>query len=161
MKTLKTLIGNVAKNQDKIAIAVKAIPTLLPYILDANTPSLDTFLKEGTAFSLSDLSTIHSALINFHNFVSDTRESMDKNKAPSFHNLALLIKQRNLGLLNIVLQLMVRADREKDGVVMINKEDISKVEKNIVSPKEFYQVLFESKKVKERYYDRQFQRGFV
>ena len=161
LKTLKTLIGNVAKNQEKIAIAVKAVPTLMPYILEANTPSLDTFLKEGTQFSLKDLSTIHSALINFHNFVSDTRDSMDKIKAPTFHNLALLIKQRNLGLLNIILQLMVRADREKDGIVLLNQEDISNVEKNMISPKEFYQVLFESKNVKEHYLDRHFKRAFV
>ena len=161
LKTLKTLIGNVAKSQDKIAIAVKAIPTLMPYILDANTPSLDTFLKEGTPFSLKDLSTIHSALVNFHNFVSDTRDSLDKNKAPSFHNLALVIKQRNLGLLNIILQLMVRADRAKDGIVMLKQEDILNVEKNMISPKEFYQVLFESKNVKEPNYDRHFQRTFV
>ena len=86
-----------SKNQDKFAIAFKAIPTLMPYILEANTPSLNTFLKEGSQFSIKDLSSIHSALINFHNFVSDTQDSMDKNKAPSFHNLADLIKTRNLG----------------------------------------------------------------
>ena len=161
LDTLKAVIGNIEKNQDKVALAFKVIPTLMPYILEANTPSLDIFLKEGAKFSLKDLSDIHSALINFHSFVSDTQNSLDKNKAPSFYNLTLLIKQRNLGLLNILLQLMVRADKQKDDIVIIVKEDILKIEKNIITPKEFYEVLFSSKKVKKRYYDRQFQRALV
>merc|ERR1711902_273988 len=120
---------------------------LMPYILEANTPSLNTFLKEGTQFSIKDLSSIHSALINFHNFVSDTQDSMDKRKAPSFHKLAELIKQSNLGLLQNILQLMLRADGrgedKKGGNVVLNKKDILNIEKNLISPKEFYQVLFE------------------
>ena len=165
LKTMKDLIRNIAKNQDKIAIAFKALPTLMPYILEANTPSLDIFLKEGTQFSLKDLSSIHSALINFHNFVSDTQSSMNKNKAPSFHNLADLIKQRNLGLLQIILQLMLRADGRdeegKDGIVTLTKKDISKVEKNMISPKEFYQVLFEPKNNTNHFDDRQFEYSLV
>ena len=156
LKTLQGMIDNIAKNQDKVLMAFKAIPTLMPYILEANTPSLNIFLKEGTEFSIQDLSAIHSALINFHNFVSDTRNSLDENKAPSFHNLTLLIKQRNLGLLNVLLQLMVRADSTKTGSIKLTKEDIYNVEKTIITPKEFYEVMFKSKNIKERYYDRKF-----
>jgi len=165
LKTTKTLIRNIAKNQDKFAIAFKAIPTLMPYILEANTPSLNTFLKEGTQFSIKDLSSIHSALINFHNFVSDTQNSMDKNKAPSFHKLADLIKARNLGLLQTILQLMLRADGRggegKAGIVELNRKDILKIEKNLISPKEFYQTLFESKNYTESSHDRQFEYNMV
>ena len=161
LKTLKTMVRNIVENQDKIGIAFKAIPTLMPYILEANTPSLHTFLKEGTQFSVKELYTIHSSLIDFHKFVNDTKNSMDKNKAPLIHNLALLIKQRNLGLLNVILQLMIRADKTKDSIIKISKEDIATVEKNIISPKEFYQVLFEPKNVKEPNYDRQLQRALL
>ena len=150
------MIHNLAKNQDKVLMAFKAIPTLMPYILEANTPSLNIFLKEGTEFSIQDLSAIHSALINFHNFVGDTRNSLDENKAPSFHNLTLLIRQRNLGLLNVLLQLMVRADSTKTSSIKLTKEDIYNVEKTIITPKEFYEVMFKSKNIKERYYDRKF-----
>ena len=162
---MKTLIRNIAENQDKIAMAFKALPTLMPYILEANTPSLELFLKEGSQFSIKDLSSIHSALINFHNFVSDTQDSMDKRKAPSFHKLAELIKQRNLGLLQTILQLMLRADGrgedEKSGNIVLNKKDIINIENNLISPKEFYQVLFEAKSNSTIFRDRKFKHILV
>ena len=55
---------------------------------------------------------------------------------------------------------MIRADKTKDSIVALSKKDISRIEKNMISPKEFYQVLFESKKVKVEY-DRQFQRALL
>ena len=165
LNTIKTLIRNIAENQDEIAMAFKALPTLMPYILEANTPSLEMFLKEGSQFSIKDLSSIHSALINFHNFVSDTQDSIDKRKAPSFHKLAELIKQRNLGLLQSILQLMLRADGrgedEKSGNVILNKKDIINIEKNLISPKEFYQVLFEPKSNSTIFQDRKFEHILV
>ena len=165
LNTMKTLIRNIAENQDKIAMAFKALPTLMPYILEANTPSLEMFLKEGSQFSIKDLSSIHSALINFHNFVSDTQDSMDKRKAPSFHKLAELIKKRNLGLLQNILQLMLRADGrgedKKGGNVVLNKKDILNIEKNLISPKEFYQVLFEPKSNSTIFQDRKFEHVLV
>ena len=54
-----------------------------------------------------------------------------------------------------------RGEDEKSGNVVLKKKDILNIEKNLISPKQFYQVLFEPKSNSTIFQDRKFEHALI
>ena len=123
-----------------LRMAMRLIPTLMPYVLEANTPKLKSFLKVGTRFTLNELFQVHSSLRDLHNFVAKMRDGFVTEKAPTLIKMSDLIIEKNVHLMRTVLVLMVRADRS-DKNVLLTQEDIDQLQEYLVSPSDIYSIL--------------------
>jgi hypothetical protein len=123
-----------------LQMAMRIIPTLMPYVLEANTPKLKAFLKVGTRFTLNELFQIHNSLKDLHNFVAKMRDGFVNEKASTLIKMTDLIIEKNVHLMRTVLVLMVRADRS-DKNVLLSQEDINELQEYLVSPSDIYSIL--------------------
>lgn len=94
--SLKNILGPMGFKEPPVKmkdlrLAMAIIPKLMPYVLEANTPKLKTFVKVGTRFTLNELFQIHKSLTDLHRFVSKIRDTFVREKSPTLIKMADMI----------------------------------------------------------------------
>jgi len=133
------LKNNPLKAQD-LKLAMTVFPKILPYILEANTPKLETFLKVGTKFSLGELYQIHKSLVDLHRFAGKLRDGFDDDSSHTLAKLSEMVMEKNIHLMRTILVFMVRADKN-DKNLFLEEEDIRELQKYLVSPSDLYSTI--------------------
>lgn len=133
------LKNNPVKAQD-LKLAMTVLPKILPYILEANTPKLETFLKVGTRFTLGELYQIHKSLVDLHKFVSKLRDGFEDGSSQTLVKMSEMVMEKNIHLMRTILVFMVRADKH-DKSLLLEDEDIKELQKYLVSPSDLYSIV--------------------
>ena len=143
--SLKSILNphNPPFKMKDLKLAMAVIPKLVPYVLEANTPKLKTFLKVGTRFTLNELYQIHNSLTDLHRFVAKTRDNFVREKSPTLTTMSDMIIDKNIKLMRTILVLMVKADRsdKSDKSFLLSQEDIEQLQEYLVSPSDIYSIL--------------------
>ena len=110
-------------------------------------PKLEEFLKPGTKFTKQELYTVHQSLKEWHIFVQTLQDQTDKSELPTIHRLIDMILQKNTKLMSFLLVKMVRAKKNEE--IVLTSEDLTEIERYLVSPKDFYlQIVDEKRNIK-------------
>ena len=148
------LVNGLMANREFIQnFLFKALPNMIPYILEAQTPKLELIIRPGTEFQIQELSTLHTNLKELHEFLQMLKESVDPAVAPSVLRLVDFVQKKNFDLMKVILALMMRADKqtvlsidridkERPKAVVLDTEDIRQIDSALASPKDLYLVLF-------------------
>ncbi len=115
MASTEDILSNTtAADMEILKLYMSAVPTLIPMALEANLPDSDlykTFLV-GTRFTLEELFTLHSSVVDLEKFLQKTKAGVDAEKAPTVMRIAEALSEKNLGMMGALLALMVKAESE-------------------------------------------------
>ena len=123
---------------EHVDMALKALPILIPYVIDHHTPKLHQILKPGTKFTVEELFKIHQSLKEFHQIVKDFQDDKDVKQSQNLLDLTNFVLSKNTKLMGHVFVLMVRAKRNSEKMIELSKSDLDTLEEYLISPKEMY-----------------------
>ena len=110
-KAIKTVISKL--RPEHVQIVLKAIPILIPHIIEHHTPKLEEFLKPGTKFTKQELFTVHQSLKEWHIFVQKLQDQTEKSELPTIHRLTDMILKKNTKLMSLKLMISSKTLEKK------------------------------------------------